>query len=290
MAMDLNQKTQSTTRQEATLLLTGGVQTELGGVLYVMNLMQHLDLPACFQADWGLDSQVGPWGVLEVLGRSLLTTSSVDLGTDPLWAALSLLGGREPDELPGAAFRGSDRFDLPASWLIPVRNQEGNAFHWATDHRRLHLWSAQGYLLVGRPRDTSAPHAQARDSLQAYLRDTNSDRDPCTLTGRPFDQAPIDPLSSPLVVDLNPNLRRWLALVLPYLRLRLQQALAQGSPEECNLEQTLLRHRGWLYVTSTHVDLVMSLDEVSLPVRLAGLDCNPGWMADFGRVVLFHFE
>jgi hypothetical protein len=91
-------------------------------------------------------------------------------------------------------------------------------------------------------------------------------------------------------MDLNPDLRRWLALVLPYLRLRLQQALGQGSPGERDLQETLLLHRGWLYVTSTHVDLVMSLDEVSLPVRLAGLDCNPGWLSGFGRVVLFHFE
>jgi hypothetical protein len=35
---------------------------------------------------------------------------------------------------------------------------------------------------------------------------------------------------------------------------------------------------------------VMSLNDISLPVRLAGLDCDPGWLPDFGRVVKFHFE
>ena len=52
----------------------------------------------------------------------------------------------------------------------------------------------------------------------------------------------------------------------------------------------LLLRRGQLYVTSSHVDLVMPLDGVSLPVRLAGLDFDPGWLPAFGRVVQFHYE
>ena len=45
-----------------------------------------------------------------------------------------------------------------------------------------------------------------------------------------------------------------------------------------------------VFVTSTHVDVVVSLEDVSLPVRLAGLDRDPGWQPLLGRVVLFHFE
>jgi hypothetical protein len=40
----------------------------------------------------------------------------------------------------------------------------------------------------------------------------------------------------------------------------------------------------------THVDLTMPMDSASLPIRRVGLDANPGWMPDLGRVVLFHFE
>jgi hypothetical protein len=42
-------------------------------------------------------------------------------------------------------------------------------------------------------------------------------------------------------------------------------------------------------VTATHVDLVMPMNEISVPVRLAGLDANPGWVPELGRVVTFHF-
>jgi hypothetical protein len=34
----------------------------------------------------------------------------------------------------------------------------------------------------------------------------------------------------------------------------------------------------------------MPLSAISLPVRKAGLDSNPGWLAAFGRIVTFHFQ
>ena len=39
-----------------------------------------------------------------------------------------------------------------------------------------------------------------------------------------------------------------------------------------------------------HVDLVLPLDEVSLLVRRAGLDLDPGWCPSFGRIVQFHYQ
>jgi hypothetical protein len=56
------------------------------------------------------------------------------------------------------------------------------------------------------------------------------------------------------------------------------------------LAPTLLLYRGRLYATATHVDVVLDLDDICVPVRLAGLDLNPSWLPDFARVVLFHFE
>jgi hypothetical protein len=52
----------------------------------------------------------------------------------------------------------------------------------------------------------------------------------------------------------------------------------------------LLQRRGRLYATATHVDLVLPLDGTSIAVRRAGLDLDPGWRADFGRVIQFHYE
>ncbi len=43
-------------------------------------------------------------------------------------------------------------------------------------------------------------------------------------------------------------------------------------------------------VGRTHVDLTLPMNAISLPARRAGLDRDPGWVPDLGRVVLFHFE
>jgi hypothetical protein len=262
-----------------------GVSTELGGVLYLINLMRYLDLPACFEEGWRLASQVGTWGTLEVLGRALLGQDAAPLADDPLWQALAALDGRELGELPGETSGGSDCFRLPTRWVNEVRGGEGTAYYWAVNQQRMYLWCEPGYVLVDCPRNTSTPEAQARDELRAYAVEPGG----LSVYSRPLDQVPSDNLTSPLVQELHLHLARWLASVLPYIRCRLHHALYRTEAATPDLETMLLRYRGRLYVTSTHVDLVMRLDDISLPVRLAGLDCNPGWLPDFARVVQFHF-
>jgi hypothetical protein len=34
----------------------------------------------------------------------------------------------------------------------------------------------------------------------------------------------------------------------------------------------------------------MSMDQISIPVRRAGLDQDPGWVPDLAQIVLFHFD
>ncbi|MEU6783125.1 hypothetical protein ABZ912_28365 [Nonomuraea angiospora] len=51
----------------------------------------------------------------------------------------------------------------------------------------------------------------------------------------------------------------------------------------------LLRRPGHLSITTSHVDLTMPLTAVSIRVRLAGLDADPGWVPVLGRVVAFKF-
>jgi hypothetical protein len=85
-----------------------------------------------------------------------------------------------------------------------------------------------------------------------------------------------------------PLLARWLALALPFIELRLRLAL--DLPSDASLATGMLLLPGDLYITATHVDLVASLEHISLRVRLAGLDRDPGWLPEFGRVVTFHYE
>jgi hypothetical protein len=256
-------------------LLADGVDTWIGGVLYLINLMLHLDLPACFEEDWRLDSEVGPWGALELLGRGLLTTTTSPHVGDPLWTVLARADDRPPDSLPGEAYVGSQSFRLPPDWL--EEGEAGQCF-WTTTHDRLWLWSERGYLLAALPRDPviAAPD-QARQELRLYgITAPGTQGDP--------DQIPLADCSGPWLRGLNPALQDWLACVLPYIALRLREALGEDDLLE------LLHLHARLYLTMSHLDLVARLDAVRFPVRAAGLDRNPGWLRDWGRVIYFHFK
>lgn len=260
--------------KENPLAFENGVTTELGGALYLINLMTQLDLPHCFEKEWGLAGQLGAWGVLDIIARALLETADESLRHDPIWQALAELDGRAPDNLPGADFQGSTTFYLPEDWPGYVGDDANGAYAWGTNESRGYLWSRRGYMLA------AAQHIEPWAVLNRYFNGA-----PVHLLEQSYDYAPFAELNNPFLSGINSDLNRWLALVLPYLRLRLQLALR--SDEDL---QTLLLQPGRLYLSSTHVDLILSLNRVSLPVRMAGLDLDPGWMPDFGRIILFHYE
>ncbi|MCG8457164.1 MAG: hypothetical protein MI919_12875, partial [Holophagales bacterium] len=81
----------------------------------------------------------------------------------------------------------------------------------------------------------------------------------------------------------------WLARASGPLNRRLVGLLEwQGAEKEAG--PYLLELPGTLFVTATHVDLVASLEAVRLDVRRAGLDLDPGWVPELGRVVQFHYR
>jgi hypothetical protein len=45
-----------------------------------------------------------------------------------------------------------------------------------------------------------------------------------------------------------------------------------------------------VHVTATHVDVMLSLADLPIAIRFAGLDRNPGWIPAAGRYLAFHFE
>jgi hypothetical protein len=98
-----------------------------------------------------------------------------------------------------------------------------------------------------------------------------------------------EPAESP---DPDQDCTRWLSLVTPSLKARLTEWL-DIPPDDKALDERLWEScfhcAGAVRVSATHVDLVTSLEAISLPVRRAGLDRNPGWLSDFGRVITFWF-
>ncbi len=51
----------------------------------------------------------------------------------------------------------------------------------------------------------------------------------------------------------------------------------------------LVRRRGRLLVTRTHLDAYFNLSDAEIRIRRAGFDINPGWLPWFGRVVSFWY-
>jgi len=76
--------------------------------------------------------------------------------------------------------------------------------------------------------------------------------------------------------------------LIPFVRVRLMQAL--GLDQEHELAKVLCEHRANVSVTATHVDVMLSLADLPIAIRFAGLDRNPGWIPAAGRYLAFHFE
>lgn len=86
----------------------------------------------------------------------------------------------------------------------------------------------------------------------------------------------------------NPKLETWIARLMPYVRVRLRQAL--GLSEDEDPGPLVCRHRARVCVTPTHLDVFFSLVELPIAIRLSGLDRNPGWVPAAGKFIAFHFE
>ena len=205
-----------------------GLETGLGGLLYLINVMGHLELPGSFESSCGLASSTGFAGTLEALARVLAGLRGDELAHDPIWAILAGLDGREPNEPPRAAgLRLPDK--LPAAWL----EQLGDG--------------------------TPVPRDSDRLAIEALRR-----------AGWP------------------PALLDWLQLVMPFIGWRIARACGLDSVDEA--VRLLIELPARVYVTASHVDVVTSIENIRVPVRLAGLDRSPGWVRSLQRVVLFHFE
>lgn len=98
-----------------------------------------------------------------------------------------------------------------------------------------------------------------------------------------MEQWGYDDPSTPDQVASTPFIE-WL---MPFVRVRLMQAL--GLDQEHDLAKVLCEHRATVHVTASHVDVMLSLADLPIAIRFAGLDRNPGWIPAAGRYMAFHF-
>jgi hypothetical protein len=258
------------------------VETQIAGVYFLINLMLYLDLPGAAADATGADG-AGPWVMLELLARGLLSDSTANMTADPLWSLLARLEGRPPRQRIGSRMRrGAPRL-LPRAWL-QTDGTGASVSYWRTREGRLRLWSGRGYPLADVPGGGHGEVVALRDCLAA-LGLSEVDLQPAGADH----EAPSVVVSGPLLRGVSGAGRRWLAFVMPYVRYRLEAALGIEAGSG-SLEKELLLRPGLVYVSPMHIDVVMALESVSLPVRIAGLDRDPGWLPAFGRVVKLYFE
>jgi hypothetical protein len=269
-----------------------GCQTKLGGVLFLVNLLQETKLPECFDEDLRLSEHIGGWGLVTLLAGALLGTQAEDFRDDPLWTILSQLEGRAPGEPLAPSLPEVAAYRMPPEWLKRfVALDEQWVIRGSTD--RLELWHHSGaFAVVDCPLNDSSVAEQAQVELERYRAEgvaarLTELRSHDALSGSSF----LASLQlTPGWAQLPRSMRRWMRWTFPFLHHVLLRALGEEAGTPDGLARLLLLKTGTLYCTATHIDLVMHINQIAMPVRRAGLDANPGWLRDLRRVVSFHFE
>jgi len=273
-------------------LFEESLTTAWGGVLYLIHLLAELALPDAFEAGWRLAATAGPWGCLDLVARGLLAHRFPAAAGDALWPALGRLAGWQEaeDDRPEEVL---PPYRLPVAWWPRLNGDgdgDGDALSWAAGRSRLAVASAAGFLLADVPRTELPPSAQARMELERFAGlDREQPLRRRSIRDLPISNAPPLPRGCPV------RLGSWLERAVPALHRRLLLALRPNGgadpPERAESDpiERLLAVPARLHLTPTHVDLVAALDAIRLPARAAGLDRDPGWRPELGRVVRFHF-
>lgn len=259
-----------------------GAVTELAGVFFLVNALRHLRLWDHLDARFGVESPLGVWGWVELVARALLGRRRPEEEGDAVWRVLATLDGRAAEAPPPLAFRGAARYRLPDDWLAAA-SDVGDAPPWLVRTRgRLRLWHPAGFAVADARVAAPRSAAGAADAA-AWLGDERARPAPAEVARRAARLCACRPLglSSPA------PLRRFLELVVPFLRWRLAGAMGIDPGRVADL---LLRRRGRVAATRAHVDVHLPLAEARIAVRMAGLDADPGWVPALGRAVAFHFD
>jgi hypothetical protein len=231
-----------------------GVVTDLASVLYLVNFVVWLD------TDEDPFTPSG-WALVDLLARHLLGTQLGAFADDPLWDVLAELDGRRPGTPPAVELRAADPLRLPQAWLR----------RWLPPHLTYVAHQSGERLVVRHPEadfvaaDVPCPPGhlgEVRTAEAALLGGAE------IIMGAPAASAAATPEQR--FGDAVGAFVGWL------LRSRRIGVSSLAAP-------------GRVRVTGTHVDVVLSLQDVDLAVRVAGLDRDPGWVPVLGRIVLFHF-
>ena len=241
--------------------------SQFASVLYLVNLLSWLDLPAA----WPEGAAPGGWAALELLARHLLTAEAAPRD-DPLWRLLAELDGREPGTVAEMGIGAADPVRLPAAWLRRWAPSPAS-WEWAEQQGRMLLADrCRGFVVA----DVPCPPGQGAAAAAAeHARLQTPGVSGSLRPGRPREAA------GPADSGGTPGWARWRATVGQFVAwLLASRDVPAGA----------LAQPGRIAVTQTHVNVVLDLEHVDMAARTCGLDRDPGWVPDLGRIVAFHFE
>jgi hypothetical protein len=255
------------------------VDTQLGGLFYLINVALALGLYADFSAPEGPGLQLSLWDFLFLLGRRLVP----GMRSDPVWRLLAQLAGHSPGEQAAARyFQAPREWSVPVSWLEPF--PEDGIWRWSVADGYLMVRHSAGFLVVHRALTGSDVTRQLLEACYPY-RDVS--RFELRYSRRLA--ARIWLLRKWRMLERgDADLHQWLDWLAEYLDARLMRAF--GATEQHSPFQLLIQHPARVLVTDTHLTVVLSLESLPIAIRQAGLDRDPGWVPAGGRFVRFLFE
>lgn len=258
---------------EPAALLLNGIETQFGGTFYLLNVALALGLYGDFTQPRTPGIALSPWDWLALIGRAWFGRA---FQRDAVWELLVKLSGRLIEQPPGPDFVPPDSWSVPPDWLLPWDKADRLRVFATRD--RLQVWHEGGFVIIDIPRAIGlAPHAQARTSCDQYEQ----------LGEARLVRARALPSRLPNCHCRRRSLERWMQWLLLYLHARLRRALGDHTPS--TLANLVCRHRARIDCSLTAVDVYLSLAELPLPVRIAGLDRDTGWIPAAGRTLAFHF-
>ena len=260
------------------------IETQLGGLFFLINLGIVLGLYGDFTSPGEPGLELNIWDFLSLIGSELVAEQ---LQSDPVWALLARLAQREEEDLPGSGFEPKDEWRLPLEWLQPFAKESPGPWRWSASVARLRLFHPEGFVVLDLQRDAlpesslnmSNSATQLERELQTYesleLRVSNFELGENSALEKEFETR-------------NSKLETWIKWLLPYVRARLVKAF--GLTEPADPGPFLCRQQSRICVTPTHIDLFFSLARLPIEIRIAGLDRDPGWVPAAGKFIAFHFE
>ncbi|KAA3656885.1 MAG: hypothetical protein DWQ10_14435 [Calditrichaeota bacterium] len=86
------------------------------------------------------------------------------------------------------------------------------------------------------------------------------------------------------------TLHDWQRFMRDHLNDILKRQLA-GNWDECSaLVHHVFVQPAQIFISGPHVDCVFPIDASDISIRKAGLDCNPGWISELGKVITFYYR